>query len=152
MFKFIAVVALLLPVSYAHAYFLDCKAKGVDKRPDLEDARVEINMDTAETTLYRLDGQLTLNLITSTVVSQYLSPRSSCQYKVEIDRHTKTGEIYEIAHKFATCSAPTSDTIGTVFAQVDINLEKMAGVYTETLLQLGPKAFSIPLKECVQRP
>jgi hypothetical protein len=135
----------------AFAETMVCQVHDVKDRPELKNSIFKVDMDTIESTL-TLESHdstlpdVTLQLITKDVVSQFGSPRSSCQYKIEESRHTKTGVLYEIQFKFATCKGP--QTASTVFAQVDLNLETHKGVYEETLLQLGPKSLALQFDGC----
>jgi hypothetical protein len=130
----------------AQAEILHCEVHGIKNRPDLENAVIQVDLETFNTDLTP-NGGATIPLITSDQVSQFGAPRASCGYKYEELRHAKGGSVYEFAHKFSNCR-PASG--GLVFAQTRINIEKNAGAYGEVLVNGPPQTFSFPFSNCVR--
>lgn len=128
----------------AHAGVMTCEVHDVKNRPDLENAVFEADLVSANAVLHMPLAGPTLLLISSDIVSQFGAPRSSCKYLYDEFRRKKTGEIYEIAHKFSSCDGGA----GLVFAQHKYNLETGKGAYMETLLKSGPITLGLPLSNC----
>ncbi len=135
---------LFLLGARANAGVMTCEVHDVEKRPDLENAVFTADLITANAVLQMPSGGPLLVLISSDTVSQFGAARSSCKYLYDEFRRKKTGEIYEIAHKFSTCDGG----VGLVFAQHKYNLETGKGAYIETLVKSGPITLGLPLSHC----